>query len=40
MFSETESMPPLIFFSMLLMFTGSPVLVSFSAVVLASGTKA
>ena len=35
----TFSKPSLIFFSMLLMFTGSPVMVSLSAVVTASGTK-
>jgi len=37
--SETLSNPSLIFFSMLLMFTGSPVMVNLSAVVFASGTK-
>ena len=38
-FSLTLSNPSRIFFSMLLIFTASPVMVSFSAVVLASGTK-
>ena len=39
-FSETVSIPSLIFFSILLIFTASPVIVSFSAVVPASGTRA
>src|SRR5690606_9962651 len=37
--SATVSKPSFIFFSMLLMFTGSPVIIIFSAVVVAAGTK-
>src|SRR5690606_16096537 len=37
--SATFSKPSLIFFSMLLMLTGSPVIIIFSAVVVAAGTK-
>ena len=37
--SVTVSNPSLIFFSMLLILTGSPVIIIFSAVVFASGTK-